>query len=310
MALAEPKPFVGGMLLFLQQAQPRGTGSPGGGRQVAGPGGAVGGQGLAPGPLAGGPWDARPPSTSGAAAASGPPRVYVTGLVEGVDEEMLNAYFVQFGLVKDVYIPTDKVTGQRKPFAFVTMSSLEDTSAILAVSTHYIGENLSVNVTAAAPRGSDPRGSAGGAAGFGFGGGIAAPAGPLFDGRGAGALAGYSGEAWGHQGGQVDAPKQGVPGVWRLFVWGMPVGLNADMLRGHFARHGELLDIYVPAKTPDLAYITFSQQVELQDALVNSGLRIAGYTVQGLKVAEPRETGKGGGAGGRGGKGGARPWPY
>merc|ERR1719188_1849506 len=94
-----------------------------------------------------------------------------------------------------------------------------------------------------------------------------------------------------HQG-QVPSSKAG---PFRLFVYGMPPGLNADMLRGHFARHGELLDIYVPPKTPDLAYITFSQHAELQDALVNSGLRIAGYTVQGLKAAEPRDTTRGGG---------------
>merc|ERR1740117_2087592 len=70
-------------------------------------------------------------------------------------------------------------------------------------------------------------------------------------------------------------PKQGVPGENRIFVVGMPDGLNADMLRGHFARHGEILDIYIPARSPDIAYITFGSVLELQDALQNSGLEIA-----------------------------------
>merc|ERR1719183_3065948 len=53
-------------------------------------------------------------------------------------------------------------------------------------------------------------------------------------------------------------PTQGVSGAHRLFVYGMPEGLNADMLRGHFARHGEILDIYNPNYKPDIAYITFT----------------------------------------------------
>merc|ERR1719336_2105741 len=96
--------------------------------------------------------------------------------------------------------------------------------------------------------------------------------------------------------------KQGVPGQNRLFVFGMPEGLNADMLRGHFARHGELLDIYVPARTPDIAFITFSAAEELQDALLNSGLRIAGFTIKGMKEAEQREKGAPAKGGGKGGK--------
>lgn len=99
------------------------------------------------------------------------------------------------------------------------------------------------------------------------------------------------------------SPLQGVPGDCRLFVFGMPEGLNADMLRGHFARHGEILDIYIPQRRFDMAYITFQAEEELQDALVNSGVRIAGFTVKGIKAAEARAKGKG-----KGEKG--RPAPY
>merc|ERR1719512_398374 len=84
--------------------------------------------------------------------------------------------------------------------------------------------------------------------------------------------------------------KQGIPGDHRLYIYGMPVGLNADMLRGHFARHGEILDVHVPPKKPDNAYITFSAPEEVLDALANSGNRIAGFTVQGMKRRPSRRT--------------------
>merc|ERR1719468_162131 len=80
-----------------------------------------------------------------------------------------------------------------------------------------------------------------------------------------------------------NSPKQGIPGDHRLYIFGIPPGLNADHLRGHFARHGEILDVHVPPRKPDNAYITFSDADELMDALANSGVRIAGFTVQGMK---------------------------
>lgn len=102
------------------------------------------------------------------------------------------------------------------------------------------------------------------------------------------------------------APKQGVPGDCRICVFGMPDGLNADMLRGHFARHGEILDIYVPVRRPDVAYITMSHELEVQDAVLNSGTRIAGFVVKEVKQAEARvDKGRS-----RGGGDGLRLGPY
>merc|ERR1712087_841497 len=86
--------------------------------------------------------------------------------------------------------------------------------------------------------------------------------------------------------------KQGVPGDHRLYIFGMPQGLNGDHLRGHFARHGEILDIYVPPRKPDNAYITFETEAELNDALLNSGMRIAGMTVQGMKKPDNARKGR------------------
>jgi len=299
-ALENPKPDIGGNVLFLTQAQPRGSlpAAHHGARPVS-----------HHGPLSSPPFFGSHNSGTAPALASGAPstRVYVTGLTQGIDEDTLRAYFAFFGAVKDVYVPVDKATGTKKPFAFVTMTSVEETRSILSAPSHSLSDDVVVNVTTAAPR----EGSRAPIAAQAFGG---APPAATFHQE----VAQHTAPPWGparHQPQQLhqpqhlhqpqlglEAPKQGVPGIFRLFVFGIPSGLNADMLRGHFARHGEILDIYAPVKSPDLAYITFSQEEELQDALVNSGVRIAGFSVQGIKQAQPREVkhvSKGGGKGGR-----------
>merc|ERR1719491_2687114 len=80
-----------------------------------------------------------------APAAGGASRIYVTQLSDELDGDTLKAYFSYFGTVKDVYIPTDKVTGQKKPFAFVTMTSPEETDSVLSMPTHQVTEIHSVN---------------------------------------------------------------------------------------------------------------------------------------------------------------------
>lgn len=217
-------------------------------------------------------------------------RLYVTQLTEAIDDEILRVYFTYFGPVKDVYIPTDRHTGYRKPFAFVTMTSAEDgANVLLHSSSHQITDQVSVNVTMAETR---PPLRVGGYSGGGSGAFVPAAPAPQTT-QDSGYFQWGAGSGKGGKGKEYQDVKQGIPGVNRLFVFGMPQGLNADMLRGHFARHGEILDIYIPPRTPDLAYITFCATEELQDAVLNSGLRIAGYTVQGLKEAHPKDAAKG-----------------
>jgi len=234
-------------------------------------------------------------------------RIYVTGSVAQLGEEALAMHFGQFGCVKDVYIPVDRLTGLKKPFAFITMGTPQEQQMVLALPTHQLSEEISVNVTYAEPRSESKGGGKGGDV-FGEGG--------LLD----GGLDEATMAALGLDASSLDTglnfmpprqagkgtgggPKQGVPGENRIFVVGMPDGLNADMLRGHFARHGEIFDIYIPPRTPDIAYITFANELQVQDALVNSGVFIAGYTVKEVKMAESRAQ-KGSG------RGSARAGPY
>lgn len=269
-------------------------------------------------------------------------RVYVTNLdPDRADEEVLKCYFSYFGAVLDVYIPVDRATGQKKPFAFITMGSPEELQYILSTPTHQLADGITVGVSFAAPRedgmragGSAAAGSApptrglfratqtmslpsqpvqsehGNAAGSGMGRFAASPNGRGGDNHQAHFHGNWFSmyETGSPQAGGGASPQSasGPPSYpsgsdnVRLFVFGMPEGLNADMLKGHFWRHGELRDVYVPAATPDIAYITFSTPLELEDALHNSGLRIAGYWVRGIKPAEDRAKGpsknSGGGA--------------
>ena len=149
---------------------------------------------------------------------------------------------------------------------------------IASLPEHQVAEGVVVSVTVAEARaggkGGDAWGGKGGDAWGGKGGAYLHPGGlvlpPAMQARP---------PPWAAAAPLAQGPTQGVPGQNRVYVFGMPSGLNADMLRGHFARHGEILDIYVPPRAPDMAFVTFSSELEVQDALLNSGNRIAGYTV-------------------------------
>lgn len=314
-ALAESTVLIGQAMCNLQQAVPRGSSAPP-------PIMAMGGAGMGDGQINN--------------------RLFVTGLdPERVDEEVLRTYFGYFGSVMDVYMPVDRTTNRKKPFAFVTMSTNEELAKVLSSAQHNLGDGHTVNVTIAMPRddkqvfggGFDPSqmaGMQGRPAGNGLGtamglnGGMCGFEDPF-------GMAAEDPSSWGAAPQQTDpsllvTPEENaemsaemaamqqqmqqagatpafgssfgshrptpMPGT-RLFVFGLPEGLNADMLRGHFWRHGELKDVYIPPRTPDIAYITFSQPAELQAALQYSGLRIAGFWVKGMKPAEDRCKGAG-----------------
>jgi len=64
-------------------------------------------------------------------------RVFVKNVPENTTRTSLRNYFSQFGVVTDVYIPKDKVTGEQKKFAFVTFADVEAArNAIGTVESH------------------------------------------------------------------------------------------------------------------------------------------------------------------------------
>lgn len=224
-------------------------------------------------------------------------RLYIARLQESIDEDMLKTYFTYFGPVKDVYIPLDKGTLQRKPFGYVTMMAPEDAQSVLQFPSHQVTEQVSVNVCMAEGRAKDggpvpmPVRSS-----MGAGMPVAMPA-PMAGAYGPASMRALPDLSRGApargMGSQQVMLRQGVPGSARLFVFGMPPGLTPDMLRGHFSRDGDITDIYIPPKTPDNAYITFATHEGLVVALANATLRISGFTVQGMKEAQPKENTRG-----------------
>lgn len=59
-------------------------------------------------------------------------RVFVKNCPENVNRTDLRNYFSQFGLVTDVYIPKDKLTGEQKKFAFVTFANVDAAKAAIS----------------------------------------------------------------------------------------------------------------------------------------------------------------------------------
>eukprot|EP00929_Paragymnodinium_shiwhaense_P108030 TRINITY_DN74367_c0_g1_i1.p1 TRINITY_DN74367_c0_g1~~TRINITY_DN74367_c0_g1_i1.p1 ORF type:complete len:370 (-),score=86.54 TRINITY_DN74367_c0_g1_i1:146-1255(-) len=302
-ACSEGKADLGGVVCTVTRASARKGG--GGGAAYGGP------------PAHGG----YAPPARAAPGSDGRHRVYVTELdTTKVDEEVLKVYFTHFGDVRDVYIPTERSSGVKKPFAFVTMSTADELGNILATAPHTIVEDLTVNVAAAEPKDDGKGGGKGKSAAVppSYGGPPRAGLSP--------ASTTYSRPA-GSPGGAPPAPRGitsayrpptaassyspaaavysppaakgsskggGGKGRARLFVFGMQEGLNADMLRGHFARDGQILDIYQPPSRPDIAYITFSSYAEVEEAM-RFPPQIAGFSVQGMKAAEDRPDQKGSG---------------
>lgn len=290
-ALREPSTFVGGSSVTLQLAQPRMN-------STAQPLNAVSSNATAKGPAFEAVSQRQTPQAAAAFAESS--RVYVTGIPNEVTEEHLASYFAQYGAVKDVYIPYDKASGMRRLFAFITMLSCRDAENVASMGQHQVLDGIWVQATLAEPRNHSDSGKGGphgpsehGARSFNtmstLGGLLSSGFGALNSGlsQGLGSAQGQS--SWSSTPAGTGMSKRKAmhgAGTTRLFVFGMPEGLNADMLRGHFARHGELKDVYIPQSKSDIGFVTFHTEAELQDALMHSGLRIAGYLVKGLKPAE------------------------
>lgn len=73
--------------------------------------------------------------------------LYVGGLDESVDENVLRSAFVPFGFVKDVSTPLDFETGKHKGFAFVEYERQEDAKDALdnMNQSELFGKTLRVN---------------------------------------------------------------------------------------------------------------------------------------------------------------------
>ena len=93
-------------------------------------------------------------------------KLYVGNLPYEADEAAIRGIFGAYGSVDSVHLPTDKMTGRARGFAFVEMSSSEEAqAAISAVNGQQVG-GRSLTVNEARPK---PEFSGGGGGGYGRG---------------------------------------------------------------------------------------------------------------------------------------------
>jgi RNA recognition motif-containing protein len=100
-------------------------------------------------------------------------RLYVGNLSFGSTAETVREAFARVGDVTDVHLVTDRMTGQSRGFAFVTMGSpAEAQNAIQTMNGASLdGRALRVNEAEERPQRSGGFGGGGGGGGGGFGGG-------------------------------------------------------------------------------------------------------------------------------------------
>src|SRR5688572_618910 len=126
-------------------------------------------------------------------------KLFVGNLSFDTTELGLQDLFAAHGVVEDVNLVTDRVTGRPRGFAFVTMSKPEEAQAAIGALNGQAVNGRNITVTEARPREERPGG--GGGRGYGGGGG-----GRGYGGGGGGGGRGYGGGGGG--GGRDRGPRE------------------------------------------------------------------------------------------------------
>jgi len=98
-------------------------------------------------------------------------RIYVGNLSFGTTQDTIEAEFGRFGTVTEVHLPTDRMTGRPRGFAFVTMDNDEDGQKAIDEMNGVDLEGRTLKVNEARPREDRGGGGGGGRRGGGGGGG-------------------------------------------------------------------------------------------------------------------------------------------
>ena len=74
-------------------------------------------------------------------------KIYVGNLAFSIEEKGLEESFEQFGTVSEIYIPTDRETGKKRGFAFLTFESQESAEKALSMDGKELeGRAIRVNI--------------------------------------------------------------------------------------------------------------------------------------------------------------------
>jgi len=144
-------------------------------------------------------------------------KLFVGGIKDGLEQEDLQQYFLEFGNVQSVEVVTDRETGKKRGFAFITFDDCDAVDKIVLRKNHLInGQHVEVKKAmdrdqmAGAGRGA-PRGGMGGGAPRGRGRGAPGGRGGGRGGRG-GFGGGYGGGSDGYGGGGYGGNGYGAGG--------------------------------------------------------------------------------------------------
>ena len=98
-------------------------------------------------------------------------KIYVGNLSFDTTEDELSAEFGSYGKVESVAIPTDRVSGRPRGFAFVEMASKSEAEAAIAGLNGTTLKDRTIAVNESRPRADNRGGSYGNRRSGGFGGG-------------------------------------------------------------------------------------------------------------------------------------------
>lgn len=190
------------------------------------------------------------------------------------DEPKLRETFGEFGNVKDVFLPMDRVTSRPRGFGFVTFDDRAAAEAAISKMDQSLLDGRTIRVNESKPRGEGPAGG---------GGGRGAP------GLGPGGFGGFN--------------AQGREEV-KLYVGNLSFDTDEQAVRELFEKYGTVSDCFLPqdrdtGRPRGFAFVTMpAKEAEEACDKVNR-MEVDGRTLR-VNEAQP----KGGGGGGRGGGGG------
>eukprot|EP00986_Skeletonema_menzelii_P006044 scaffold2280_cov158-Skeletonema_menzelii.AAC.15 len=216
-----------------------------------------------------------PPSENGAPAAEDTNNAPED---EATDEPKLREAFGEFGNVKDVFLPMDRVTSRPRGFGFVTFDDRAAAEAAISKMDQSLLDGRTIRVNESKPRGEGPADFARG----GGGGGRSAGLGP-------GGVGGFN--------------SQGREEV-KLYVGNLSFDTDEQQVRELFEKYGTVSDCFLPqdrdtGRPRGFAFVTMpAKEAEEACDKVNR-MEVDGRTLR-VNEAQP----KGSGGGGRGGFGG------
>ncbi|KAF7483088.1 Hypothetical predicted protein [Marmota monax] len=137
-------------------------------------------------------------------------KIFVGGIKEDTEEHLLRDYFEQFGKIEVVEIMTDRGSGKKRGFAFVTFDDHDSVDKIVIQKYHTVnGHNCEVRKAlskqemasaSSSQRGRSGSGNFGGCCGGGFGGNDNFSCGGNFSGHGGFGGGGYGSSGDGYNG--------------------------------------------------------------------------------------------------------------